>query len=118
MAPMDLAAAVFLAGAAAVVLVAGAGAAWVRAETFSASDFADAWLLVPVLAVFLPSTLRGAGAAWAEAGVGVASVDADSGVDPCAEIRKSSIEVPRFFRLCLSQAGLGPRPLQVWPVFG
>ena len=35
-----------------------------------------------------------------------------------AEIRKSSIEAPRFLSACLSHAGLGPRPLQVCPVLG
>lgn len=86
---MDVATAIFFAGAAVAVLVVAASAARVRSAAFSAGDIFDVCPLTPVLAVpvFLPSTLREAGVDWAEAGVRAASDDPNASVELCVEIR-------------------------------
>lgn len=86
----------------------GAGEVFVRVPTFSASDFPGAAGRWGAVGLARALTLWfGAGAA-----VGVALVSS-TGAAARAEIRKSSIDAPRFLRLCLSQAGFGPRPLHV-----
>jgi len=103
-----------LAGAADVDFTAFAGVgpveAFERAATFSARDFL-AGLDGVVVAGLARALCGGASCGWAGAA-------ASAGAGACAEIRKSSIDVPRFLRPCLSHAGFGPRPLQVWPVLG
>lgn len=63
----------------------------------------------PAVARALAPATGAVAAGLADASVVVGSLVAEA----CDEIRKSSIDAPRFFRPCLSQAGFGPRPLQV-----
>jgi len=78
---------------------------------FCGVDFllAGADLPSPAVARALAPDTGAVAAGLADASVVVGSLVAEA----CDEIRKSSIDAPRFFRPCLSQAGFGPRPLQV-----
>lgn len=104
--------------AAGAVLVFLAGAPDVTGAAFTAVSGAETAGTFDREPIFSARDFFGAAGRCAAAGLALAfcagvALGASAGVDVCAEIRKSSIDVPRFLSPCLSQAGFGPRPLQV-----